>query len=199
MHPQAMDRWTRHCGLYFHQDPETECMVLHPENSRKPHIDMLLFRPNELYPFYKLCTMGASDYKLPMTFCCRNEWIMFLSPEENLKNNLSWFSDVLLSVALYPMENHMALTWGHSIVWGRQPETDMVGAYLDLPYPIEGSGFSVCTLGPLKKAQCLQVTLLTEEEIQKLIRLGPEKFCDFLYPQKGKPHFFSQRYRSEIF
>ena len=97
------------------------------------------------------------------------------------------------------MENHMALTWGHSIVWGRQPETDMVGAYLDLPYPIEGSGFSVCTLGPLKKAQCLQVTLLTEEEIQKLIRLGPEKFCDFLYPQKGKPHFFSQRYRSEIF
>lgn len=172
MQSSAMDRWTNHCGFYFKQDPRTESMVLHPENPRIPHIDMLLFKPRKFYPFYKLCTMGASGYKLPLTFCQRNEFVMFLSPEEDLKKNLPWYSDVLLSFALYPMENHMALSWGHSILWGRQPDTDMQGAYLDLPYPIEGSGFFSCSLGPFRKTQCLQVTLLTEEETQKLISLG---------------------------
>ena len=197
MQSSAMDRWASHCGKYFRQDPQTEALVLHPQNSRKPHIDMLLFCPNEIYPFYKLCTMGASDYKLPLTFCCRNEFILFLAPEE--KKNLPWFTDVLLSVALYPIENHMALTFGHSILWGRQPETDMQGAYLDLPYPIEGPGFFTCSLGALRKTQCLQVTLLTEAETRELRRLGPEKFCEFLYPPEGRPHFLSQRYRTEQF
>ena len=197
MHALAMDRWACHCGRYFHQDPQTEAVVLHPKNIRKPHIDLLLFSPNTVYPFYKLCTMGASDYKLPLTFCCRNEFILFLSQEE--RENLPWFTDVLLSAALYPVENHISLTYGHSIIWGSQPGTDMHGAYLDLPYPIEGSGFFSCSLSPLRKTRCLQVTLLTETEIRNLIRLGPEKFGEFLYPPEGRPHFLSQRYRTEAF
>ena len=199
MRKHEMDRWADHCGYYFGQDPQTECMVLHPVNHRAFHIDLLLFPPCPALPFWKLCTMGASDYKLPLTFCPRNEFFLFIPESEDLKDQASamWYCDVLLTTALYPWENHMALSCGHSIVWGTQPGTNMVSAYLDLPFPIPGSGFFRCKLGPVKAINCLQVTLLTRRETDYLVRVGPDAFTDFLYPEKGMPHFLSQRFRKD--
>ena len=198
MDHHAMECWKNHCSFYFRQDL-SDCRVLLSQNPQNPHVDMLLFPPGAAYPFYKLCTMGASDYRLP--FSRPHEFIMFLAREEDLScdQTLMWYRDVLLTVALYPARNHFAVGFGHSIVWGAQPGTDMCSAYLDLPYPIEGPGFFNCRLGPLRKTACLQVTLLTDSETQELIRQGPGKFCDFLYPPEGKPHFLCQRYRSPLF
>ena len=200
MRTAAMDRWAEHCGFYFKQDPK-DCIVLHPRNRQKFHIDLLLWKPTEEYPFYKLCTMGASDYKLPLTLCRRNEFVMFIPREENLQDpeTLSWYSDVLLSVADYPAQNHLALTFGHSIIWGQQPGTDMFAAYLELPYPIDSPGFLRCRLGFLEETDCLQVVLLTRQETESLLKAGPQKLCDFLYPDHGKAHFLCERYRSNAF
>lgn len=197
MKVQEMDRWARHCNHRFGEN----CIVLHPKNSREPHIDMLLYPADEEYPFWKLITMGASDYKLPMTLCARNEFMMFIDKNVDLhdRETLTWYCDVLLSVALYPVENRMAVTFGHSIVWGKKEGTDMVCAYLELPYPVEDVNFLKCRLGPIKEAMALQVILLTEAEMQQLLRMGPEGFYDFLYPEGADGHFLCERYRSECF
>lgn len=201
MRVSEMDRWTDHCGYFFQQDPAAECIVLHPSNRLNPHIDFLLFRPNSVYPYWKLCTMGASDYKLPLTLCHRNEFIMFIHREEDLENRkiLSWYCDVLLSVALYPAENRIAVTFGHSIVWGEKSGTDMWCAYLDFPYPIPQPGFFRCRLGPVKETNCLQVILLTKRETEQLMQKGPEGFYDVLCPGNAPAHFLCERYRSPRF
>ena len=57
MNQREMDKLTQHFDTYFQQD---DCMVLHPA-VMEPHIDALLYKPNNKYPFWKLATMGASD------------------------------------------------------------------------------------------------------------------------------------------
>ena len=200
MRTEAMDRWAEHCCHYFEQ-PSADCTVLHPTNHRKLHIDMLLFPPNEIYPFWKLATMGASDYKLPLTFCRRNEFVMFISEDRDLRERetLTWYCDVLLSIALYPAENHIVMTAGHSIIWGRQEGTDMFGAFLSLPFAVKDTGFHRCSLGFSRETFCLQATLLTEEECKCLVSIGTQEFFHFLQPQGQPAHFLSQRYRSQTF
>lgn len=195
-----MNRYTAHLSRYFQQE-EGDCIVLHPRNHRKIHIDMLLFKPSRELPFWKLSTMGAGDYKLPLTSSQRNEFLMFLPEDTDLSQaeTLTWFCDVLLTVALYPMENHIAVRFGHSIVWGEQPGTDMVCACLQLPSPVSDPGFFKCRLGPFKQVSCLQVVLLTRQETEVLQKLGPEKFLDVLYPAEGPGHFLCEKYRSHRF
>lgn len=62
MKTKEMDKLIQHCDTYFEQE---DCMVLHPIVDDGLHIDVLLYKPNEKYPFWKLVTMGASDYKMP--------------------------------------------------------------------------------------------------------------------------------------
>lgn len=197
---REMDRFTAHLSRCFRQEDQ-DCIVLHPRGPQKPHIDMLLYRPSEGYPFWKLSTMGASDYKLPLTFCQRNEFVMFIHKDADLDNRdtLTWYCDVLLSVALYPAANHLALGFGHSIVWGSQSGTDMTCAYLEQPFPISDPRFSRCRLSFFRQTRCLQVVLLTQEEMNNLFHLGPEKFRDFLAGATAPSHFLSERYRSNRF
>ena len=63
MNQKEMDKLTKHFDTYFHQ---SDCTVLHPI-VMEPHIDALLYKPNDAFPFWKLVTMGASDYKMPLT------------------------------------------------------------------------------------------------------------------------------------
>ena len=51
----------------------------------------------------------------------------------------------------------------------------------------------------IKTTVCLQVVLLTREEINRLVEIGPEAFSYYLYPDEGKSHFLSQRKRTEEF
>ena len=62
MNVKEMNKFTKHCDKYFEQ---TDCMVIHPSTDDKLHIDILLYKPSRKYPFWKLVTMGASDYKMP--------------------------------------------------------------------------------------------------------------------------------------
>ena len=55
-----MDKLINHFDYYFEQE---EPKVYHNDNMY-PHIDILRYKPTLKYPFYKLVTMGASDYKL---------------------------------------------------------------------------------------------------------------------------------------
>ena len=75
---REMEKLTAHFDAYFGQ---TDSMVLHPVAEMQPHIDTLLYAPNEAYPYWKLVTMGASDYRMPQKKAPlgdRNEYIMLV-------------------------------------------------------------------------------------------------------------------------
>ena len=200
MNTKEMDKLIRHFDTYFGQ---SEPMVLHNEGLQ-PHIDVLLYGPNEKYPFWKLCTMGASDYKMPAPVKAlgnRNEYMLFVGAEEDLSDseNAQWYAAQLLEVAMYPISTKSFVTYGHSMEWPLEEEEEMVGAYLEMPQAIENVGILRCNLSFIKTTVCLQVILLTREEIQKLMDIGPEEFSYYLYPDEGKAHFLSQRHRTASF
>ena len=73
----------RHFNRYFEQD---NGFILQTKNTN-PRIDGLLCAPNEKYPYWKLATLGASDYKMPApkdSLGSRNEYVMFIDAEEDL-------------------------------------------------------------------------------------------------------------------
>jgi len=204
MNAREMDRFIAHCDKYLEQ---TDCTVLHPTVEGMPHIDILLYAPNEKYPFWKLITMGASDYKmpkLPVSLGNRNEYMMFVNSDEDLndKNVLTWYHNTLMGIAHYPRAAKIAVTYAHSIEWGEDEDnqSDMVAAFLEMPQMIENPDVLRCRLGLFKQVICLQVITLTRAETDKLLKMGPQEFSSFLYPEdESAPHYLCERFRTENF
>jgi len=197
---REMEKLTKHFDKYFRQ---SDCTVIHPI-VMEPHIDALLYKPNEAYPFWKLVTMGASDYKMPAprkTLGDRNEYIMFIDPSEDMTDQevANWYFNKLLAVALYPLATKSFISYGHSVEWAPDDEEEMVSAYLELPQIVDDVGMLRCKLGLMKTAVCLQVVLLNREETNKLLQIGSEQFSEFLYPEEGTSHFLCERSRSSRF
>lgn len=200
MNQKEMEKLTQHFDTYFHQ---SDCSVLHPA-AMNPHIDALLYKPNDRYPYWKLVSMGASDYKMPAprnTLGNRNEYIMFIDPGEDMTNHeiADWYFKKLMEVACYPIFTNSFITYGHSVEWAPDDDEEMVAAYLEMPQMIENVGILRCKLGLMKTAVCLQVVLLNRKETQKLLETGPQQFSSYLYPDEGDPHFLCERSRSDKF
>ncbi len=201
MNVAQMEKFTAHCNHYFEQ---TEPMVLHPTYAAAPHIDVLLYEPSEKYPFWKMMTMGASDYKMPGAkgqLGDRNEYMMAVDSSVDLRdpevNN--WYFSTLQGIAMAPIEEKYFMSYGHSTQWPAEEGTDMVGTYITMPQIIESVGFLRCKLGLMKQVICLQAVLLTEQNIDKLMEIGPQAFDDFLYPEEGEPHFLCEKNRTDRF
>lgn len=200
MKQKEIDKLIKHFNTYFCQ---SDCTVLHP-TVMEPHIDALLYKPNQAYPYWKLVTMGASDYKMPApknALGNYNEYIMFIDPSEDMtdKETANWYYSKLVNIARYPMETNSFITYGHSVEWAPNDEEEMVAAYLEMPQIIEDVGILRCKMGLLKTVICLQVVLLNREETNKLLQIGPEQFSYFLYPNEGELHFLCERSRSDKF
>ena len=203
MKTNDMDKLIRHFDRYFEQ---TDCMILHPVVDGGFHIDVLLYEPTEKYPFWKLATMGACDYKMPRistTLGLYNEYVMFVDKDEDLndKEIADWYHSKLVMIASYAKICNTHITYGHSFEWENEdPEDEMVAAFIEMPQIVPNVGMLRCKLGLFKTVNCLQTVLLTKDELNKLMEIGPQAFSDYLYPEDGtKPHFLSERHRSERF
>lgn len=204
MNVNEMQKITNHFDKYFEQ---SDCMVLHPTVQTELHVDILLYQPTQKYPFWKLVTMGVSDYKMPKirnTFGRQNEFIMFVDQDVDLndKDTLVWYADKLGLISTYAYHNKTHVTFGHSLEWKNDdPNDEMVAAFIELPQVIENVGILHCKLGLFKKVACLQVVLLNQSELDKLMEIGPRAFGDYLYPEEDdqKQHFLSEKHRSEKF
>lgn len=203
MKVKAMDKLVRHLNTYFEQD---DCMVSHPVVDNGFHVDILVYKPNEKYPFWKLVSMGASDYKMPKidnTLGLYNEYMMFVDPDVDLEDKqiLAWYHNMLSMIASYPYFTHTHVTYSHSLEWAQEdPGEEMIGAFIEFPQIIEDTGLLRCKLGLFKTVTCLQVVLLNRAELDKRMEIGPQAFSDYLYPEDGgKAHFLSERHRSEKF
>ncbi len=201
MNVKQMDRFTNHCNHHFGQkDP----LVLHQDGQR-PHVDTLVYRPDGKYPYWKLVTMGASDYPMPKSpgsLGRRNEYVMFVNPEEELddKEQLLWYANKLYMIACYTIMEKVALSYGHSMEWEPEEGSDMVGVFLEMPQLMESVDFLRCKLGFLKEAVILQVIPLTRPELDQLLKIGPEAFSNWLYPEdEGNAHVLAQRSRTDKF
>ena len=200
MKQKEMGILMKHFDTYFRQ---SDCTVLHPGNM-EPHIDALLYRPNDAYPYWKLVTMGASDYAMPApkhALGNRNEYIMFIDPSEDMTDHAiaGWYFNKLLGIARYPIATKSFVTYGHSMEWAAEDGEEMVSAYLEMPRVIEDVGILRCKMGFLKTVICLQAVLLNRDETNKLLQIGSEQFRYFLYPDEGDAHFLCERSRSERF
>lgn len=198
-----MDRLIKHFDKYFEQ---TDCTVLHPVVENGMHIDVLLYKPDEKYPFWKLVTMGACDYQMPPvknTVSRRNEYIMFVDASEDLENRETalWYHSKLLMIASYAYACKTHITYGHSFEWENEdPSDEMIAAFVEFPQVIENVEVLRCKLGLMKTVACLQVVLLNKTDLEKLMEIGPQAFSEYLYPEAdGRTHFLSQRHRDERF
>lgn len=203
MKTKEMDKLIKHFDTHFEQN---DSIVIHPIVDNGLHIDVLMYAPNEKYPFWKLATLGASDYKMPPvqnTVGLNNEYIMFVDPEINLtdKEVLIWYYEKLLKVATFAYYNKTHITFAHSFQWENEdPDDEMIAAFIDFPQIIGTTEILKCKLGLMKTAVCLQVVLLNKEELEKLLEIGPISFSDYLYPEDGsEAHFLTERHRSEKF
>ena len=200
MNLKQMDKLVKHFDTYFQQ---SDCTVRHPI-VMEPHIDVLIYKPNDAFPYWKMVTMGASDYKMPAPknpFGNRNEYMMFIAPSEDMTKAevANWYYNKLLTIAFYPIDAKTFITYGHSVEWAPNDEEEMVSAFLEMPQIVENIGVLRCKLGLIKTVTCLQVIILNREETNKLLQIGPEAFSNFLYPNEGKPHFLCERSRSDKF
>ena len=200
---KEMERLTRHMDHYFGQ---SDSLVLHPIVDNGFHIDVLLYKPTERYPFWKLVTMGASDYKmpkLPHMLGRFNEYMMFVDKDEDLgdRDVVAWYYAKLMMIASYARAHSVHITYGDSIEWGNDdPESEMMAAYIEMPQIIPNTGVLRCKLGLFKTVICLQTILLNQVDLNQLKKIGPEAFSYYLYPEhNGKPHFLAEKHRSERF
>ena len=203
MKVKEMDKFIKHCDTYLEQE---EPIVLHPDNDSELHIDVLLYKPSDKYPFWKLVTMGASDYKMPPvsnTIGLYNEYMMFVDNDVDLNDRkiVAWFYDKLFLVSSYAFYNNAHITYGHSMEWeNADKEDEMTAAFIEMPQILENVGVLNCKLGLFKTVACLQVVLLNSKELNKLLKIGPQEFSEYLYPENGgKPHYLSEKCRSKKF
>lgn len=199
---REMEQLTAHYDHYFQQTTDG---VFHMPEGITPHIDLMLYDPTDTYPFWKLVTMGASDYRMPkakQTLGDRNEYMLFIPPDENMQDEdtLRWYITTLMEIALYAPSSKTHITYGHSMEWGAEDGSDIVGAYVEMPQIIGSTGILRCKLGFLKQVICLQPVLLTCSELNRLLTIGPQQFSNYLYPEEDAPsHFLSERCRTARF
>lgn len=200
---KEMHALTKHFDKYFQQN---DCTVLHPIVDNGFHVDVLLYKPNLKYPFWKIVTMGASDYKMPRiynTIGSFNEYIMFIDKDEDLNDRevLSWYHNKLIMIATYAYYNKTHITYGHSFEWENEsPDDEMIAAFVELPQVMEDAGVLRCKINMFRTVACLQVVLLNKEDLNKLMDIGPQAFSEYLYPKNDNMrHFLSERHRTAKF
>lgn len=146
-------------------------------NDMKP-ITTFVFKPTEEMPFWKLCTIGASDYLMPERDIGwgrkanrRNEYVMFISKEVEISESTTeWLSlnSLLWATAEYAFNEKDNLTVSDSIDMG------LVGKYcgtvLLLPEILKTPKIVKCYISEHKYISIFQVMPITKEQLSQKLR-----------------------------
>lgn len=156
---------------------------------------MLLYHPDKRYPFWKLATAGASDFKMPYknSLGDRNEYMLFVDPSENLEDRsvALRYHRVLMEAALYPAQDNAFVSYGHDLLFDPKFDPAVEGVYYEMPQAVEDTGILRCKLSLFRKAICLQVVPLDKPALDALQKLGNQDFSfEYAYPEgEGQPHW----------
>lgn len=202
MKEKHIKRLMEHFDRFFGQ---SDAVVIKTPPKPGAVVDIMVYAPNQQYPYWKLVSLGASDYRMPgfnPRLGNRNEYIMFIDPSEDMldEKQLGWYRDRILELVNYTVDTRTYISYGHSIEWEEEAGEDMVGAYIELPQIIPDTRVLHCKLGLFRKATCLQIIMINKAELDLLLQVGSEKFSYFLYPENGgTDHFICEKKRSARF
>ena len=143
-----------------------------------------VFKPTDELPFWKLCTIGASDYFMPEREIGwgrkanrRNEYMMFISPEvevsdptdnENADTGWLFLNSLLWSTAEYAFNEKDNLTVSDTIDMGLDGK--YCGTVLLLPEVFKSPSIVKCYVSEHKYISIFQVMPITRELLTKKLR-----------------------------
>lgn len=202
MNTKEMDKFISHCDFYFEQQCDTILNGVLEEDNR--HVDVLVYEPNEKYPFWKLVTMGFSDYKMPYIknpLPRRNEYAIFFDKSITVsKMDKEWlfYLNTLMVTGNAAYCNKEHVTFCHDIQFEME-NSDMVATLIMFPEIIENVNVLRCKLGLFKSCAIFQVMPITKEELE----LDYEKGADWLINNRfytdenmDKCHYLAEQKRT---
>lgn len=149
-----------------------------PENM-KP-ITTFVFRPSDEMPFWKLCTIGASDYLMPERDIGwgrkanrRNEYMMLIAPEVKVsEEETEWLflNSLLWSTAEYAFAEQDTITVSDTIDMGLDGK--YCGTVLLLPEVFKSPSIVKCYVSEHKYISIFQVMPITRELLNQKLKKG---------------------------
>ena len=148
-------------------------------NGTKP-ITTLVFEPTQDMPFWKLCTIGASDYLMPERDIGmwrkanqRNEYMMLIDPEVEIsQEKTEWLSlnSLLWATAEYAFNAKENITVSDTI--DMQIKGKYCGTVLLLPEIFKSPSVVKCFISKRKYISIFQVIPISREMLSKKLRKG---------------------------
>ena len=143
-------------------------------------VTTLVFEPTEDMPFWKLCTIGASDYLMPERDIGwgrkanqRNEYMMLIGPEiEISQEKTEWLSlnSLLWATAEYSFNAKENITVSDTI--DMQIKGKYCGTVLLLPEIFKSPNVVKCFISKNKYISIFQVMPISRELLSKKLRKG---------------------------
>ena len=147
-------------------------------------ITTLVFKPTDEMPFWKLCTIGASDYLMPERDIGfgrkanrRNEYMMFISPDVDIRNPsddedapTDWLSlnSLLWATAEYAFNEKDNITVSDTIDMGIDGK--YCGTVLLLPEILKSPSTVKCYVSEHKYISIFQVMPITRKLLSKKLK-----------------------------
>lgn len=139
-----------------------------------------VFEPTDELPFWKLCTIGASDYLMPERDIGfgrksnrRNEYMMLIAPEvEVSEDSTEWLflNSLLWSTAEYAFNQKDNITVSDTIDMGLDGKYR--GVVLLLPEVFKTPRIVKCYITKNKYVSIFQVMPVTKEQLAKKLKKG---------------------------
>ena len=143
-------------------------------------ITTLVFKPSEEMTFWKLCTIGASDYLMPERDIGwgrkanrRNEYMMFLSQDIDVSEGSSdwlFLNSLLWSAAEYAFNEKDNLTVSDTI--DMKADGKYCGTVLLLPEVFKSPSIVKCYVSKHKYISVFQVMPITKQQLSKKLEKG---------------------------
>ncbi len=143
-------------------------------------ITTLVFKPTEEMPFWKLSTIGASDYLMPERDIGwgrkanrRNEYMILLSPDIDVsEGSTDWLSlnSLLWVTAQYAYSEKDCLTVSDTI--NMKADGKYCGTVLLLPEVFKSPSIVKCYVSKHKYISVFQVMPITKELLSKKLKKG---------------------------
>ena len=141
---------------------------------------MLVFKPTEEQPFWKLCTIGASDYPMPERDIGwgrkanrRNEYMMLIAPEVDVsEDSIEWLllNSLLWSTAEYAYSEKDCLTVSDTI--DMKADGKYCGTVLLLPEAFKSPSIVKCYISKHKYISVFQIMPIMRELLSKKLKKG---------------------------
>ena len=145
-------------------------------------ITTLVFKPTDDMPFWKLCTIGASDYLMPERDIGwgrkanrRNEYVMLVYPEAEVSESATewlFLNSLLWSTAEYAYNQKDAITVSDAIDMGIKGK--YCGTVLLLPEAFKKPDIAKCHYTKHRYISIFQVMPITRKLLTEKLKRGTE-------------------------